>query len=102
MDREYIVTFGQKYRRLTHPADSRISPDVYITIIADSIQEAYEAAFRQFGQAFAFVHKRTAFRESELARLHPGGELTRYTATPTRGRLPRTPQQHPTPKENQS
>lgn len=52
---EFRVTFGQKYLRETHPMWAGASPDGWLSIDADSHDEARGAAVRMLGTAWSDI-----------------------------------------------
>lgn len=71
---EYYVTFGSQYAYQPHPTLDWVNPNGYLTIVADSYNEAREYAFALTDGIFAFIYA------SPLESRHfPLGELKRLT-----------------------
>lgn len=68
----YYVTFGQRYRRDTHPTFSPAHPDGWVTILAKDDLAARRVAVNWFGTAWCDLYE----DEPEQA-LFPLGELHR-------------------------
>ena len=69
---KFAVTFGTKYNHEAHPTLGLVCTDGYITIVADSYEEARETANSIFGDAFAFMYDEEHWPEK---RISPMGEL---------------------------
>lgn len=76
-EREYVITFGSKYRREPHPVLRDAHPDAYVTIIAVSGGQARRAAFAWLGNAWAFPYLATDFDAEAYA---TRGEIDRRAA----------------------
>lgn len=70
---EFIVTFGQKYRRESHPKADYVHPDGYVTIEASDAGKAGDAAFKEFGNNWSHLY----LKDQAKLDLYPRGELKR-------------------------
>ena len=52
----YYVTFGNKYRTEPHPSGIVVNPDGYVTIRAESTNDAYSIALKHFGFNWGAMH----------------------------------------------
>lgn len=84
---EWFVTFGQRYRTETHPVFADAHPDGWVTIVADSEEQARRVAFGLLGRQWAFLYPSTYTELDQglrpgrkWAELFPRGELARIVA----------------------
>lgn len=56
MSENFYITFGQKYRRETHPSGYDISPDGVIQVVAPNYETARDIAVKSFGQEWSFIY----------------------------------------------
>lgn len=54
---EYRITFGQQYAIDPHPTFPAAHPNGYVTILAESYDEARDIAIRHLGRRFAFQYE---------------------------------------------
>lgn len=83
--REYRVTFGQRYRRETHPTFPAAHPDGWVTILAYDDAGARAVAFSMFEQAWSFMYGPSDRPQTYWDDTFPGGELARITLEPESG-----------------
>lgn len=72
---EYYITFGDQYRRETHPLAEWAHPDGYLVIEATDYSTARQCAFELLGGQFAFMYE-----ERPSADWFPLGALKRIRA----------------------
>lgn len=70
---EYMVTFGQQYRREPHPKVKYAHPDGWLVIEAPTMAEARDKAFSELGSYWGFIYNKHQFDASYF----PLGELHR-------------------------
>lgn len=68
---DFYVTFGQRYRTESHPADPRITPDVWIRVEAADEPQARQLAYRVLDIRWAFLYDHAEFSPASFL----GGEL---------------------------
>lgn len=56
MSENFYITFGQKYRRETHPSGYDISPDGVVQVVAPNYETARDIAVKSFGQEWSFIY----------------------------------------------
>lgn len=74
---KFAVTFGTKYNHEAHPTLGLVCPDGYITILADSYEEARETVNGILGDAFAFMYDEEHWPEERFV---PMGELLEFSS----------------------
>lgn len=77
---EFIITFGDQYRREPHPTFPAAHPDGFVTIEAADIARARAIAFDRFGQKWSMAYSKEEFESDESRRLYTRGELGRVKA----------------------
>ncbi len=70
----FYITFGQKYRSMTHPSFPKAHPDGFLVIVAPTYEEAREYAFRRLGDRWSMIYE---LRPNSL--FFPLQELGRWT-----------------------
>jgi len=94
---EYRVTFGQQYPREDHPRLPQIAHhDGWLTIIADTYDDARDLTLRLCGQHWSMLYDSTEHAGMDL--LYPLGELLRVIDPKMQGPvvLVQTPPEVPT------
>jgi hypothetical protein len=71
---EYVITFGQKYRREPHPTFPAAHPDGYVTVVAEDFEDCRRQTLAVLGRAWAFDY---APGELDVEKWAPLGELGR-------------------------
>ena len=56
MSENFYITFGQKYRRETHPSGYDISPDGVVQVVAPNYETARDIAVKSFGDQWSFIY----------------------------------------------
>lgn len=56
MSENFYITFGQKYRRETHPSGYDISPDGVVQVVAPNYETARDIAVKTFGDQWSFIY----------------------------------------------
>lgn len=84
---EYRLTFGHRFAREPHPTFPAAHPDGWVTIIADTWEQARRFAFDHFGQSWAFLYTEEEFGADgswtqPMDVVFPRGELGRFTVAP--------------------
>ena len=67
----FYVTFGQRYRRETHPLFADVDPDGFVSLQAESLEEALCSAYHTFNAYFSNITPAETFDAS----YYPLGEL---------------------------
>lgn len=70
--KKWFVTFGQRYRIEEHPFLPGAHPDGWVTIIADTMDEARQKAFEALGQHWSMIY------DNIDPEWYPMGELARF------------------------
>ena len=73
--KEFYVTFGDRYRRESHPVCGWVHPDGYLVIEATDHDTARQAAFNVTGGKFAFM-----YQDQPDLQYFPLGEIMRIRA----------------------
>jgi hypothetical protein len=77
--KEFLVTFGQKYRREPHPKVKYADPDGWLSIMAYDYDQAREMAFQELGPSWSFIYERGVHKLNEGH--FPLGQLHQIVAT---------------------
>jgi hypothetical protein len=77
---DYVVTFGQKYARETHPLLPEAHPDNWVVIEAPGLGEAREAAYGALADLWCDAYSPQTW--AEISGLFPGREVARYRYVP--------------------
>lgn len=75
---EFRLTFGQQYRREPHPTFAAAHPDGWVTIVADTFEQARELVVREFGERWSGLYDP---EDQDGLELYPLGELARLEAS---------------------
>lgn len=71
--KQFMVTFGQKYKNEPHPKVKYADPDGWLTIEAEDRESARKKAFEELGNAWAGFYSADEFHPTSF----PKGELHR-------------------------
>lgn len=94
MRKRFIITFGQKYRRETHPTFAKAHPDGWVVVVADDDMQARLEVIHRIGREWAFLYSSAEFEAltrpvAPLRQLYPRGELDLWVAPETSEELVR-------------
>jgi len=80
MNKEFRVTFGQRYSREKHPTFQKAHPDGWFSIFAPDEDKAREITYGWFGTAWAFMYPAEYMAEDQWLQMYPLGQIHQVIA----------------------